>query len=501
MQESNANNLLKPELIIEMVLRRRWWIILPVILSLCVGIVLAFKLPKSYKASTTILVQPQRVPEDYVRSIVADSIQSRINTITHQILSRTNLESVIRKFDLVRIDDTSGARLEAAVNGLRSKIGINVSRNRRASSAFTISYEGSDPEKVRDITNALASSFIDENLKIRETQALGTSDFLESELTAMRKLLEEKEKKLREFRFQYIGELPNQLDANLRIIDRLQANRNEKEKVLRDLRDRLQRLREDANADGENPTTLEGMQAALDGLLLKYTDKHPDVIRLKNQIKEFEVQMKNPDSVTGRTLAASLPNRRVLREMEAIEKNIREAETEIALTQAKIRDYEARVEATPKHEQELLAIQRDYQNIQKSYSSLLNRKLEAEIAVNMERKQKGEQFRIIDPARLPTHPSSPDMRKLFLLFAGVGFAIGGGIVILLEFMNPSFRLPEDIEKQLGVQVLATIPIIQDGKTVLLKRANHVLTVSALMVATALLLTFAAIALLGMKPGL
>jgi hypothetical protein len=125
--------------------------------------------------------------------------------------------------------------------------------------------------------------------------------------------------------------------------------------------------------------------------------------------------------------------------------------------------YQRRVENTPKREQELLLLQRDYDEINKTYTSLQNRKMEARMAINMEKQQKGEQFRIIDPARLPEKPISPNMKVLFILLVAAGFGIGGGLIFLLEYLDTSFRSTEDIESLLGVPVLATIPIIYQKK--------------------------------------
>ena len=162
------------------------------------------------------------------------------------------------------------------------------------------------------------------------------------------------------------------------------------------------------------------------------------------------------------------------RQREEIRLAINSLETEISELQNQIAIYENRVEATPKREQELASLQRDYENIQTTYNSLLERKLEADIAVNMEKKQKGEQFQILDSASLPQRPIEPDMRKLFLIFLAAGFGIGGGIIFLLEYLNTSFRRTEDVES-LGVSILATIPLMASRKNRVLQISNQLLS--------------------------
>ncbi|HDL07211.1 MAG TPA: protein GumC, partial [Desulfobacteraceae bacterium] len=161
-----------------------------------------------------------------------------------------------------------------------------------------------------------------------------------------------------------------------------------------------------------------------------------------------------------------------------------------------IKIYEKRVEDTPKREQQLLALKRDYQNIQSTYNSLLARKLEAEIAVNMEKKQKGEQFRILDSARLPVKPVEPDMKKLFMLVVAAGLGIGGGMIFMLEYFDTSFRKPDDIESYLGVSVLATVSSIYHSKDKIWRTINQSLSVFALMAAFILFAGFAVLCLKG-----
>ena len=171
---------------------------------------------------------------------------------------------------------------------------------------------------------------------------------------------------------------------------------------------------------------------------------------------------------------------------------------EIGRIQSEIASYQRRVETTPKREQELLALQRDYENMQASYSSLLNRKLEADIAVNMERKQKGEQFRVLDRARLPNRPVQPNMQRLFLMTIAAGIGIGGGIIFLLEYMNAGFRSPKEVELTLGLPTIAMIPIIEDPRKRILKTVNRIATGIALMAVGMMFAVFAALALKGVS---
>jgi capsular polysaccharide biosynthesis protein len=182
-----------------------------------------------------------------------------------------------------------------------------------------------------------------------------------------------------------------------------------------------------------------------------------------------------------------------------LNREIRVLESDVANLQGQIRTYESRVETIPQREQELVAIQRDYDNIRESYQNLLNRKLEAEISLSMERKQKGEQFRVLDFARAPIRPVSPDMRKLFLFFLAAGFASAGGLVVMLEFLDKSFRSPLEIERNLGIPVLATIPILDSNRRKMLRWLNQGMTAVSVLVCMLLLALFTTLILYGVEP--
>jgi polysaccharide chain length determinant protein (PEP-CTERM system associated) len=503
-------------------IKHRWLLIIPFCISMVAGLYLAVTLPEIYEASTLILVQPQRVPSDYVRSVVSDDIQSQINTISKQILSRSNLEAIIGKFGLFSDPKFSGMFAEELVQKMRERIDIEVDR-RRQGGAFSVSFRGSNPETVMKVTNALASSFIEENLRVRETQAVGTSDFLTDELEIMRQRLEETENKLREYRRQYMGELPEQLNANLHVLERLQQQLSAKETSLRDEKDRLVMLENQieserklqatvsaSGSDGTEAMSLEQLKAQLAALRSSYTDRHPDVIRLKARIAELEAGYKG--GVT--TAASGLRNGdtgnfvdgsqsgalgELIRQRAEIKADIGNIALEIARLNRQIGEYQKRVENTPRREQELLSLKRDYNNIQDSYNSLLNRKLEAELSVNMEKKQKGEQFQIVDFAVKPEKPVSPDMRKLFLLAVAAGLGLGGGIIFLLDFLNTSLKEPKDYETELGLAVLATVPkLITPGRKTL-RRINGILTYCSLLVAVGLTGIFGLLILKGVDP--
>jgi polysaccharide chain length determinant protein (PEP-CTERM system associated) len=512
---------------IDLALRHRWLIIIPFCLAMIVGIYLALTLPKIYMASTLIMVEPQAVPSNYVQSIVSTAVGARISTISQQIMSRTNLERIIKKFNLFSDPGSKNLFLEAKVAAIRKRIEVDVTRSsgREGADTFTVSYSGSDPETVMQVANELASAFIEENLKVREAQAIGTSSFLDAQLHSMREQLEIVEERIRDYRKQNMGQLPEQLEANLRALDRLQEQLNERQKGLQDAKNRLILINNQIDTNQRSlpatvatpavpnePLTLNQLKAQLEDLTAKYTDRHPDVVRLKRRIEEFEAKIERGEFEVTQSAPSSgiglqtgqIPDRvsaDQLQQRQAILLEIRNLQAEIPEVERQIRNYQNRVEDTPKREEEMLELNRDYRNLQEAYNSLLNRKLEADISVSMEKKQKGEQFRVIDNARLPQTPVSPDMRRLLILTLAVGLGIGGGLVYLLDFFDTSIRQPNDFEQSSGVAVLATIPKIYRRRDLRLRRLNQVCTAISVFVALALFSGFASLALLGVNPTL
>ena len=500
---------LKLNQIIDIILKYRWFLTVPFCLAMIVGIYFAITLPKIYESSTLILVQPQRVPENYVQSLVDMDISDRINSISQQILSRTNLERIIKELKLFEGPKFKKMFMENKVASLRKRIEVEViSDHRRQTDAFSISFKGKEPEKVMNAVNTLASYFINENLKMRESQAIGTSVFLEDELTAMRIRLEKVEESLKEYRKTYMGELPEQLESNLRILDRLQDQLGERQQSLSEAKIHLASLQNlsqgstgigSVNTDqgtNQNANDINSLYRQLNEMKTRYTERHPDIIRLKEQIAEFEAVRS-----AGREgqLARMSPEQRA--ELVEVTNEIESFHSDIRDIKKQIQSYRKRVENTPKREQELLSLRRDYQNIQTNYDSLLARKLESELAVNMERKQKGEQFRILDPAQISTTPIEPDMRKLFLIYIGIGLGIGAGLIYIFEFLSTSFKNPDEIEVELDLPVLGTIPhIIQSSS----KRWRHIeygLSICSAFFALVLFGSFAALSFIGVEPTL
>lgn len=498
---------IKPEQILEIIIKRHWFIIIPFCLSMIIGTILVVKLPRMYESKTVILVQPQKVPSNIVQDIVSSDLNARISTLSQQILSRSNLEKIIEDFKLYSGPKYEKMYLEKKVENLQKRISVRVTQGGgRDADSFSISFRGPEPEKVMQVTSSLASSFIDENLKIRESQAIGTNTFLEDELETMRKRLMVTEQMLKNYRETNMGGLPEQLNSNLSILSSLNERLTSIQTQIIDARSRLSNLR---NTDFEpSPSsisrpietretgtqTLEQMKEQLEVYKNRYTDNHPDVIRLKKRISDFEEQMKKEGKnkiVSPESDRNNRPqlNQTFVQQRQNIRNEIARLELERDDIIKQIAVYKKRVEDTPKREQELQTLERDYDNINQTYNSLLGRQLEAQIAVNMEKKQKGEQFRILDPARLPQGPVYPNLKILFLLIMVSGLGVGGGLVVLLEIFDSSFKEPEEIESFLNLPVLATLPTVMSESETRRNRKKIMISLAGVFVSCVLFAIF------------
>ncbi len=492
---------------IEIFLRRIWYFLIPFVVIMVAAILYSFSLPKMYRATTLILVTPQKVPESFVRPTVTSRIEDRLQSIGQEIMSRTRLEMVIAEFKLYSEEAKSLSR-EEIVELMRKDVRVEL---KGKEGYFTISYVGKDPKIVTMVTNKLASLFIEENLKLREQQAQGTSDFLSIELNAMRTKLEEQEATLSEFKRKHLSELPEQRDANLKMVEQLQAQSQKVNDNLRAAQDRkvmIQKQLSDIkmqialgrpSASPENPkeeevatttepdlskpelVTKQGLsyyegqlilaRTRLGELKTQYTWKHPDIVRaekyvadLEEKIEKMKVKDVGEDMTAKEKAVLSSRGVAIVRVVEnqlmVADLEIKRLQEEDSKIKARVAGLQARVENTPMRELAIANLSRDYQNTKESYQTLLKKSEEAQQAENLERRQKGEQFKVIDPARIPEKPIQGKIVKILLIGFVLGFGLGFGMAFLREQMDRSFRDAEDLEVTMEFKVLANIPKIQ-----------------------------------------
>ena len=473
--------------------RRRKWLAIPVFVvpMTAATSVVAF-VPNLYQSTASVLVDRQQVPEAFVRSTVTSELETRLRSISQEILSRSRLDSVINRFGLyakLRAAQPPEAIIERMREDIRLDLRSSDPQRRGSTIAFTISYRGPDPDTVAQVTNTLASSYVEENLKARERQATGTSQFLKAQLQEARKRLDEQERQVSQFKRRNIGELPQQMETTLGIIDRLdaqlrlnldnQGRLRERRQLLANRETQMPLIPDDRTVSSsdrlglppESPgDTLARMQQELRQLRVRYTDKHPDVVRVRLAIAELEKELSDSPPLAARATPDGRPGPRATTNPYLLQLRQAQDETdaEIGVLKAeekRLRDSIAtsvrRVQNTPQLEQELKELSRDYESTRELYASLSKRLEEADLSESMEQRQKGEQFRILDPALPSAVPAAPNRLRLLLVSGVLSLGLAVAAVVLAEGRDTSFHSRETLRSFTTVRVISLPRIVLD----------------------------------------
>ena len=458
--------------------RRKWWIILPaVIVAVSVSLV-SVRLPKFYRSQTLILVDPQKVPADYVKATVSSDVTDRLQTISQEILSRTRLQKIIDQFGLYK-DQQGRITQEDIIEMMRKDIHVEVVSEdtqpwrKQTSAAFRISYTGKDPALVQQVTRQIASLFIEENLKVRQDQAQGTDTFIESELNKAAQALQVQEDKIRAFKARNLGSLPEQQQANLQVLGQLQGllqansdaiGRAQQQKTyLESLLGAMEKRAVQPPKPGFQ-AELDNRRAELVAVEEKYTANHPDVVRLKNEVKALEAKAASMAAIEAKNAPGSEQPDQWKGQLLSIEQEIKDRTRRQGDLETRIRGLQGRIDLLPNVEQQFSEIDRDYLTSKANYVSLLQKKNSSGMAAEMERHAKGEQFRILDPANFPEKPFKPDLMQLNLMGVLGGIALGCGLGLVFEFKDPSLHSDKDIAFLVPVRVLGTMPMIMTPTT-------------------------------------
>jgi polysaccharide chain length determinant protein (PEP-CTERM system associated) len=511
--------------------KRRKWLALFVFLAIFTAVVsVTMFLPDIYQSTTTILVERQQVPEAFVQSTITSGIDFRLQTITQQVLSRSRLENLIDRFGLYQ-DERQRVPLEQVIERMRQDIlldqtGLQKGGKGETTVAFAISYKGRNPQQVAQVANTLASFYIDENLKGRERQAAGTADFLRGQLEEMKQRLEEQEQRLRQFKERYMGELPEQLQANIAVLEnlniQLRLNGEKRARAGEQRATLAQQLAELAGLKVPSKHTIvvasdpqlnthvaqyEKLQQELAKLSTRYGEKHPAIISLKTEIVTLEKLItesdsakrneKNSEQVPG--VLQSPYVQQLKKEFGMLEAELKALHTEEQSVLRSIALYQQRVENTPRRDQELQLLQRDYDTAKGLYQSLLKRQEEAKLAEQLEQRQKGEQFRLLEPALPAVRPKEPDRRKLILLGLCGAIGLAAGTIILAEHLHPSFHTVDELSAFSSVPVLVSLPCIVTRADLLRRRWRFGLGVLSTTLSLGLIVGASYVAIKGPMP--
>lgn len=449
-----------------------------------------------YQSTVKIQIIPPAVGEGMVRSTVNIGTKERLAMIQQEILSSGRLTAVIEEMGLFKEHGKtmSGG---SAVELMRKRITMELDRT----NTFTLSVDHENPQVAKEVASRLGSYLIEQNTRTREAATQGTTQFLESQLEDTRKKLEAQEDKLKQYKIQYGGELPEQMQANLGRLTRLQDQIKSNTEAIARMEDRKvfietqihnmggQNLpsgypgvvipggRKSVAAPPDPAAPLLGELAArrkkLEELLAKFTPLHPSVVSARLQVEQLEARIAlarksgSTAPLTGTELLGGEGEinevRRLRDQVVAIDFEIASKKKEIAATNRTIDMIQSKVERLPQREQEMISLTRDYANIKSSYDDLLKKKLQANISENLEEKQQGEQFVVLEPAALPAKPIKPDRLMILGLALIASLVAGAGGAVAFEALDPKLRAAKDFKGFFDLPILACLPVIENAE--------------------------------------
>lgn len=514
---------LTPADLLQMLRRRGWLLVLPPLVTVFGALIYASRVPNMYQSDMLIAIDPQRVPEGFVQSTVTLRTDVRMESISVQVLSRTNLERMVLSLDLYPAERNI-LPMEDVVIRMRESIEVEMERARapaRATdvpNAFHVRFTYPDANVAAQVTQQLGSLFVEQNAKDRGALARATNHFLETQLAEARERLVVQERRLEAFRERFGNELPTQMQMNLQasmstqlqiqaLVESMARDRDRKMLLERLHREAVEApivvsalsLQPSASSGAPPPGTpglstapaeqqLAVARAMLANLELRFRPDHPDIIRSKRTIADLEVKAK----AEAATLAANDPmapeatptneaeqQRRerlvaMRAEIESLDRQLSFKEKEERRLRDEITEYRRRIEAVPGVESEWVSLTRDYETQQSAYKDLLSKSGAAKVAVDLEQQQIGEHFRIVDPAGVPVHPLKSMRGRINTIGLGLGLAIALGITALLEFRDASFRSDADVLEVLSLPVLASVPRIETTDEARRRRRRYVL---------------------------
>jgi polysaccharide chain length determinant protein (PEP-CTERM system associated) len=458
-------------------LKRRWWIIaIPAIIFPMVSIGATFFIAPRYVSQTLVLIDQQKVPDDMVRSVVTEDLDSRLASMREQILSRSSIQPIIEKYNLYASEHMS---MDSRIDLARKSIDIKPIQSSIARSnglpGFTIYFTASDPHTAQQVCGEITSLFTAANLHTRENAARDTTEFLQSQLDEAKRSLDDQDARLEAFQRQNYGRLPSDEENNVNIMNTLNSQLDAANQAVQQLVQ--SKTMEEAVLAGQTPTVAAGttsvetplaQQKELDDLRrqeadlrLHYSDDYPDVKAIHRQIQDLEQQMatapppaKTPSQPTpavesSRVQGINLALKNIDLQLQAKQKLQEQL-------QAQIRSYQGRIESTPQVEEQFKQLTRDYQSSQALYDSLLRDMQQAREATALEHRQEGETFRVLDEANLPDGPTYPKRGVFAMGGLGAGLAVGLLIVALLEYKDTALRTERDVWAFTQLPTLAVI---------------------------------------------
>lgn len=467
------------------ILRRRGWVIaLPLVLLPFLTFGISLLIAPQYLSQTLVLIESQKVPDNYVKPVISSNLDSRLASMKEQIFSRSSLQPIIDRYNLYANDHIT---MEEKLDKARKNIDVKAITSEIAHGSglpgFFISFKAGDPHVAQLVCGEIESLFVGENLRSREASAQGTTTFIRGQLEDAKRNLDEQDSKLAAFQRQYIGKLPDESAPNVNMLTSLNTqleaatqalSRMEQDKAYADSM-LAQQAQNSVVAPGTpaGPATdpvreaqvlqMQQLQALESDLTAHYTADYPDVIEVRRKIADLRRQMSRPSTAAAASSSPAAPSRSDSASVQQLRAQVRSAQIGILAKQqeqgqiqSQIRMYQDRIQSSPLVEQQYKQLTRDHATAQTFYDELLTKMNQSKMATELEKQQEGEQFRVMDEPNLPDQPFSPK-RGLYVVGGIVGgLLIGLATAVLLEYRDTTLRNERDIWAFTQLHTLAVI---------------------------------------------
>lgn len=497
---------------LDIVKRRRWAIVVPLCVIFFLAFVVALVLPRIYRSTSTILIEEQDIPAEYVKTTVTGYAEQRLQSISQRVMSSQKLGEVIKRFNIYP-DLRRKLTIDEVIDIMRkdiqfAAISVDVVDRSRGGAptpmtiAFTLSYDGRNPQMVQQVANVLASLYLEENLRARADRAREASKFLDDETKVMQDQLAQIDAKIAKFKEQHVNTLPELMSINIQTLDRVEREVDMLKQQLRTAKEREGYLQSQLagmplDASSQDRILLKELKAKLVQLKSRYSDKHPDVKKMKTEIAELEqrVNAEPPKTAAGRQRfqADNQPDNPAYinfsAQLSGVQAEITTLQRQIEDLNKKRNDYYRRIEASPRVEEEYKALMSERNNVQLKFDDMMKKTMEARVAQGLEKEQMGERFTIIDPARLPEKPVKPKVPAILLIGLFLGVGAGIGTAALKEYNDRSVRDPKELTELMRLPVLVSVPVIVTARDMLRQRIkrNRIITAAAALSVLGLIL--------------
>lgn len=454
------------------IMRRRAPYLIGIFIAvILISIIVAFVIPPTYRATGTIMVESQQVPDNIVPTAIKSHIDERISIIKQRVMTRDSMLRIANKHNLFK-DSSRALTSSELIDAMRDRVGVELISsdemysNQRGKStiAFTLSFEDKRPEIAYQVANDLTTLFLNWNVKLRTEGATETAVFLTQESDKLRLEVERMDKQIAAYKQQYSNTLPEQLTLRMTMLTRAESDLREVERDYKSTKEEIRTLEVELAAakygmGDDSSQTLPALKAEYARLSAIYNESYPDMRVLKRKIESLEKAIETPESEDTPESAPTLATYKIQAKIASAKGRLESLDAQGKMLKEKIAQNERAMILTPKVEQGLEVLIRDRDSAQKKYEEIRSKKVSAQIAESLESESKSERFILLEPPILPEKPFKPNRVKIVALGFFLALASSVGTLLMMASFDQQIRGADALAHVLGHRPLAVIPYL------------------------------------------